>query len=496
MSGLPHRARVYLLAVCGAAAAALAASFSWLLTGGREQSLGGRPELVAVFAQLVLLSIVAQHLPLTIGPRRKQDLSQMVHLAILLLASTPLAIVLVGCAEAVGQSLFLLRRDRHGRRQRGFNSVLFNTGQITLGVGVAGLASAGARVLLAGIELRPAGIDLSTLLGVVVAAISLYVANTLSVAAMVALHGGKSTIDVWREGRGSHALQSAGLLTLGALTAHSAAASAWVPLAMALPAMLTYVSLKRSAAAEAGIRLRDEFLGVAAHELRTPLTSLRGYAQLLVSQVERTGTVDPEKLARSLRTIDRQSAKLCELIDQLLDLTRLQSNNLALERGPVDLATLVRDVTVSLQPLTPGMALVVDAPTSVVVHADRLRLEQVLTNLITNAHRHGGAGGRIEVSVQGGERGAGQVSLNVRDYGPGIPAAHRERIFDRFFQAGPEAKAGGLGLGLYITRQIVELHGGSIRASCPPPTGTQFTITLPAPVTALMPAQAAATVPA
>ena len=496
MSGLPRRARVYLLAVCAAAAAVLAASFSWLVTGGREEALGGRPELVAVFVQLVALSIVAQHFPLAIGPRRKQDLSQMVHLSILLLASTPVAIVLVGCAEAVGQSLFLLRRDRHGRRQRGVNSVLFNAGQITLGVGAAGLASAGARVMLAGVDVRPVGVDLSTLLGVIVAAVALYVVNTVSVAAMVALHGGKSTLAVWREGRGTHSLHSAGLLMLGALTAHSAAASPWVPLAMAMPAILTYISLKRSAEAEAGIRLRDEFLGVAAHELRTPLTSLRGYAQLLVSQVERTGTVDPEKLARSLKTIDRQSAKLCELIDQLLDLTRLQSNNLSLERGPLDLAALVRDVTVSLQPLTPGMALVVDAPSSVVVHADRLRLEQVLTNLITNAHRHGGAGGRIEVTVRASERSGGQVSLSVRDYGPGIPAAHRERIFDRFFQAGPESKAGGLGLGLYITRQIVELHGGMIRATCPAPTGTQFTITLPAAEVAMAPAQAAATVPA
>src|SRR5688572_16411322 len=186
MSGLPRRARIYLLAVCAAAAAALAASFTWLLTGGREQALGGRPELAAVFAQLVVLSIISQHFPLAIGPRRKQDLSQMVHLAIVLLASTPLAIVLVGCAEAVGQAVFLLRRDRHGRRQRGVNSVLFNTGQITLGVGVAGLAAAGVRMMLTGVEMRPVGVDLSTLSGVIVAAVTLYTFNTVAVAAMVA----------------------------------------------------------------------------------------------------------------------------------------------------------------------------------------------------------------------------------------------------------------------------------------------------------------------
>ena len=481
MSGLPRRARLYLLFVCAAAAASFAAAVSWLMGGAIALPHLERPDLAAVFAQLVVLSVVAQHFPLAIGPRRKQDLTQMVHLAILLLAGTPLAVMLIGCTEAVGQSLYLLRRDKQGRRLRGPNSVLFNTAQITLGIAVAGIVGTAARGVTGGFTL-PAlaglGIDLPTLVGVVSAAGTFYLTNTVAVAAMVALHGGKSTLDVWREGRAAHALQSSALYILGALTAHTAAESPWVPVGMALPAALVYVSMKRSAEAEAGIRLRDEFLGVAAHELRTPLTSLRGYAQLLVGQVERNGTVDPEKLARSLRTIDRQSAKLCELIDQLLDLTRLQANSLALERGALDLAALARDVTASLQPLTPGIQLAVDAPASVMVDADRLRLEQVLTNLITNAHKHGGAGGRIEVSVRGAERG-GQVSLSVRDFGPGIPTVHRERVFDRFFQSGPEAKAGGLGLGLYITRQIVELHGGRISVSCPEAGGTEFTISLP-----------------
>jgi signal transduction histidine kinase len=482
-----------LLCVCAAAAAVFAAAVTWLVVGDSALALphAGRPELVAVFAQLVVLSVIAQHFPLAIGPRRKQDLTQMIHLAILLLAGAPLAVVLAGCAEAVGQALYLVRRDKQGRRLRGVNSVLFNTGQITLGVALAGLLGAAAYGLAGGaprLGLSPVGIDVPTLARVVTIAVALYVTNSAMVAIMVALHAGKNALAVWREGRAAHALQSAGMLILGALTAHTAAESPWVPLAMALPAALTYFSMKRSAEAEAGIKLRDEFLGVAAHELRTPLTSLRGYAQLLVSQVERTGTVDPVKLARSLRTIDRQSSKLCELIDQLLDLTRLQANSLALERGMIDVVALARDVTASLQPLTPGIQYVLDAPGPVVVDADRLRLEQVLTNLITNAYKHGGAGGRIELSVHGADRG--YVSVSVRDFGPGIPAVHRERVFDRFFQSGPEAKAGGLGLGLYITRQIVELHGGRISVSCPASGGTMFTITLPAPTVSLVPSAA------
>src|SRR5688500_7164802 len=161
MSGLPRRARIYLLCVCVAAAAALAGSLTWLLSAGGGDSLPqvGRPELAAVLAQLVVLSVVAQHFPLTLGPRRKQDLTQMVHLAILLLAGTPLAVVLVGGAEAIGQSLYLLRRDAHGRRLRGVNSVLFNTGQITLGIGVAGTAGSAARSLGAGLDRQVLGID-------------------------------------------------------------------------------------------------------------------------------------------------------------------------------------------------------------------------------------------------------------------------------------------------------------------------------------------------
>src|SRR5918994_1350914 len=132
MSGLPRRARIYLLIVCAAAAAALTGSLTWLVNAGGCESLAQlvHPELAAVLAQLVVLSVVAQHFPLALGPRRKQDLTQMVHLAILLLAGTPLAVLLVGGAEAVGQSLYLLRRDAHGRRLRGANSVLFNTGHI------------------------------------------------------------------------------------------------------------------------------------------------------------------------------------------------------------------------------------------------------------------------------------------------------------------------------------------------------------------------------
>lgn len=488
---ISSRARAYLVVICAAAGIVYGASLTRLLGGGASDLRADAPGLAAVLAQLVALSVVAQHFPLSIGPKRKYDLSQVVHLAILLLAGTPLAVVLTGGAEALGQATYLLRRDAQGRRMRGLNGVLFNTSQIALGTAVAGGARQLAIATVSGVRSVTFGVDLATLLGVVSAGAALYLFNSAAVAVMVGLHGGKNPLDVWRHGRRWNALHSAGLLTLGALTAHIAAQSPWVPLAMALPAALTYASMRRTAQAEAAISLRDEFLGVAAHELRTPLTSLRGYAQLLSGQAERDGKVDPAKLARSLRTIDRQSAKLCELIDQLLDLSRLQARSLALEKHAFDLSELARDVTANLQPLTAGYALSVRAAGAVPLVADRLRIEQVITNLINNAARHAGGGERIDVEVSGPARsGSGGVTLAVRDYGVGIPEQFRDRIFERFYQVGPESKAGGLGLGLYITRQIVELHGGRVRAECPPDGGTRFVVTLPAPAAATAPSLA------
>ena len=491
---LPFRARIYLYGTCAAAAAVMTAVAAWLVAQGGTAVES--TERALVLAQLVALSVAAQHFPLALGPKRKYDLSQSVHLAILLLAGTPLAVVLVGAAEAIGQTTYLIRRDAQGRRMRGLSSVCFNTAQIALGTLAAGLARSAASVLAGGASGLWLGVEPTTLAGVVAAGAALYLFNSGAVAVMVGLHGGRNPLAVWREGRRWNAVHSTGLLMLGALTAHLAQQNPWVPLAMALPAALTYASLARTAAAEAAVRLRDEFLGVAAHELRTPLTSLRGYAQLLINQAERHGEVDPAKLARSLKTIDRQSAKLCELIDQLLDVSRLQARNLALERQALDLSELTREVAGALQPLTPGFTLVVQAPRPVPIVADRLRLEQVLVNLVNNAARHAGVGDRIDIEVMGPERDGGPAMLAVRDYGVGIPAEYRDRVFERFYQLGPESKAGGLGLGLYITRQIVELHGGRVRAECPPDGGTRFLVSLPAPATELVRAPARAVVAA
>lgn len=237
-------------------------------------------------------------------------------------------------------------------------------------------------------------------------------------------------------------------------------------------------------AATAAVETRDEFLTVAAHELKTPVTSLRGFAQLLLRQMERGRPLDAERLQASLQVIDHQSEKLTHLVEQLLDVSRIQAGRLVLEPGPTDLGRLVREVVTAQQSVTTRHQLAVQAPASLPATVDALRLEQVLTNLIENALRYSPQGGMIDVQLtalaQDGASGVPRsVQLLVRDHGIGVPAEHRPHIFDRFYQAHPDSWLGGMGLGLYITRQIVDLHGGTVTAEFPADGGSRFVVLLP-----------------
>jgi signal transduction histidine kinase len=221
---------------------------------------------------------------------------------------------------------------------------------------------------------------------------------------------------------------------------------------------------------------RDEFLSVAAHELKTPMTSLRGFAQLLLEPLERGERPDAERLEHALRAIDRQTEKLAGLVSQLLDISRLDAGRLVLERQPTDVAAIVQSVAQTARARTRRHAIEVRGPERLGAEVDPLRLEQVLTNLVENAIRYSPAGGPIEV-----ELGAEELLLRVvvADHGLGVPVEHRDRIFDRFYQAHAAQHLGGMGLGLYISRQIVELHGGRIEAEFPPEGGTRVRLELP-----------------
>ena len=230
------------------------------------------------------------------------------------------------------------------------------------------------------------------------------------------------------------------------------------------------------ARAEAAIQARDEFLSVAAHELRTPVAALLAYSQLLARKVDRLDANDSrQQLRDGINTFAEQTGKLTRLLGDLMDVSRLGSGKLVIELRECDLAAIFRAVVLLTRPLAPDHRIVLDAPASLVTVLDPIRIEQVLTNLLSNAIRYSPPGGDIEVSLSA-VPGAG-LRLAVRDHGQGISPEHRERVFDRFYQAEPSS--GGLGLGLYISSQIVQQHGGHLDIESPADGGTRFVVTLP-----------------
>jgi signal transduction histidine kinase len=228
-------------------------------------------------------------------------------------------------------------------------------------------------------------------------------------------------------------------------------------------------------AAESALRLRDEFLSVAAHELRTPLTSLSGHAQLLLRLLERHEDLEPERVALAMQTITRQAGKLSRLLGQLMDISRLESGKLQLDRHPTDMAALAGQVVEGARAISDRHSITLTA-TPLHVNVDPLRIEQVLANLLDNAIKYSPDGGPIDVVLQ--RTSGSTVELSVRDRGLGIPPEKRGQIFERFCQAHDNVQQSGLGLGLFISRQIVELHGGEIRAEFPADGGTRFVVRL------------------
>ncbi|WNG41363.1 GAF domain-containing protein [Archangium violaceum] len=228
------------------------------------------------------------------------------------------------------------------------------------------------------------------------------------------------------------------------------------------------------------VRLRDEFLAVASHELKTPLTPLRLQLQGLrrvVESREEGRAVEPERVLRAARICEAQVRKLSSLVNDLLDVSRLAQGRLPLHLEQVDLVTIAREVLAQFSDEAArahcGVELWAGPP--VVGCWDRVRLEQVVTNLLTNAFKYG-AGRPVHVRVW---MEGGVARLSVRDEGIGIAPEHRSRIFGKFERAVSERHYGGLGLGLHITQQIVHALGGSIQVESEPGRGSTFTVELP-----------------
>jgi signal transduction histidine kinase len=231
------------------------------------------------------------------------------------------------------------------------------------------------------------------------------------------------------------------------------------------------------AEAEQALRERDEFLALASHELKTPAATLSATAQLLDRQLARQGTLDGEQLTRALGRLRDQSQRLARLVDHLLDVSRINSARLTMQIQRTDLARLIADVVAACQLMTNRHTLVLSAPESVQADIDHDRITQVVMNLLDNAIKYSPSGGLIEVdlTVMDGR----EACLVVRDHGIGIPEDRRERLFERFYRAHGDDQISGMGLGLFITRHVVELHGGSISADSPRDGGARFTVRLP-----------------
>ena len=203
---------------------------------------------------------------------------------------------------------------------------------------------------------------------------------------------------------------------------------------------------------------RDEFLSMVAHELRTPVTVVRGFAQVLMRSLR--GEASPETVRR-LEIIDEQAGQLARLLGELFESSRLEAEAFTCHLHPMDYKETLDTVVEEMTTLNPNRHIDVDAPGSIPVMGDRERLSQVLANLIGNAMTYSPPGTPITVSV---DISASVVTTHVADDGPGVAPSERLQVFDRFYRSTdrPSPGARGIGLGLYISKRIVEAHGGQI----------------------------------
>jgi signal transduction histidine kinase len=224
-------------------------------------------------------------------------------------------------------------------------------------------------------------------------------------------------------------------------------------------------------------RLKTEFVTAVTHELRSPLTSIAGYLDLLLEE----GREGAEAREAYLQIVKRNADRLLELINDLLDLARLEAEKLELQRVPLDLEGLIREVSEALRPQLEGkgqhlrLNLAASLP---VVTGDPERLTQILLNLVSNAHKYTPQGGSITVATRAVRAG---VCIAVQDTGIGLSSEEQQQLFTKFFRAQQPLvrEAGGTGLGLAIARALVDLHGGTITVVSTPDQGSTFNVTLP-----------------
>jgi protein-histidine pros-kinase len=234
----------------------------------------------------------------------------------------------------------------------------------------------------------------------------------------------------------------------------------------------------RLSQAEEAVRLRDEFISVASHELRTPLSAIMMQVETMRLSTERfDGAELKARIVTKLEQLTRSVHRMSSLTDQLLDISRITGGRLALEHQEVDLAQLVKSVVVQFEDelARARSSLSLSIPPTLRAEVDPLRFEQVVANLLSNAVKYG-PGKPIEVRLQAcGD----QAILVVRDHGIGIAREHQARVFDKFERVVSHRQYGGFGLGLWISRQLIDAHKGTIRVESQPGAGSTFTVSVP-----------------
>lgn len=230
--------------------------------------------------------------------------------------------------------------------------------------------------------------------------------------------------------------------------------------------------------AESAVAIRDDFLAIASHELKTPLTPLKLHSELMLRRLNEGGRESGEdKVRQWVESTDRQVDRLIRLVEDLLDVSWLQQGKFKLQIEELDVVALVQDVVNRFCSPDQGVRchLHVAIQGGGIIQADRYRIEQVVTNVISNAIKYGG-GKPIDVHIN---EVNDAVELQIKDQGLGIARELQEKIFERFERAVEHTKIGGLGLGLYIARRILEIHGGTISVHSELGKGSTFIIRIP-----------------
>jgi signal transduction histidine kinase len=229
------------------------------------------------------------------------------------------------------------------------------------------------------------------------------------------------------------------------------------------------------------VSMRDDFMSMIAHELRNPLNSVYLQAQLRRKMFSGSKAQDPQAMLKMVERDERQIRSMVRLLDDMLDVSRARTGKLAIVPAPFDLAASAQVVVEAIQEQAKGagVQLTLAAPPTLPLEGDEFRIEQVITNLLTNALRYG-QGQPVAVTV-GTRDDEGEAFVTVHDQGMGIAPADQERIFEQFERTEDAAQVAGLGLGLYIARQIAQAHQGRLEVRSAPGQGAEFILSLPLP---------------